>query len=107
MRQNRLFNDERGQTTGGAYLDLITYIIGTVLFIIVISAVWAVMWVELDAEAADYNLGKFGGGEALFGIAEMLNVWIPITAIIGAILIGIVVAYRKTRVTGVEVRRRR
>lgn len=98
---------DRGETDAGAFLHLATYIVGTFLFINVIGAIWVVVQAELHEEAQEYDLSAFNGMEALSGVNVMLAKWIPIVAIAGAIIIAIAYAYRRTRITGQRVERRR
>lgn len=97
----------RAQTTAGAYLQLITYLAGTVLFIIIIANIWVVVQAELDEEAQKHDLSAWNGATALSDMNEMLTQWIPIVAIAAVIVIGVAFAYRRTRVTGRTVERRR
>lgn len=97
----------RGQTTAGAYLRLATYMVGSVLFIILIGNIWVIIQAELSDEAQNYDLSPWNGATALSDMNVMLSNWVPIVAIAAVIIISIAFAYRKTRVTGRTVQRRR
>lgn len=98
---------DRAQADPGSYVQLVVYVIGVFALVFVVTNVWIMTYGELNDVAAGYDLSAFNGAESMADVNVFLSKWIPLVAVLGAIAVAIVYAYRRTRVTTGSVQRRR